>query len=73
MVFEIKQTEKAAPLFEGWQETLIWSSLQKVMGTIYGDSAEEPTAAMSLVGDFSFYAGKPNRELVCHKKGAGCF
>ena len=67
MVFEIKQTEKAAPLFEGWQETLIWSSLQKVMGTIYGDSAEEPTAAMSLVGDFSFYAGKPNRELVLFK------
>ena len=38
MVFELSQTQKAAALFEGWQESLIWSALQGVMGKIYVDS-----------------------------------
>lgn len=35
MVYELTDTTKVAPLFEGWPETLIWSCLQKVMGKIY--------------------------------------
>ena len=57
MVFELKETKKAAPLFEGWQETMIWSCLQKVMGSIYVDSPENPASAMALLGDFCFFAG----------------
>ena len=30
MVYELTDTTKVAPLFEGWPETLIWSCLQKV-------------------------------------------
>lgn len=66
MVFELKQPEQAAWLFEGWRETMIWSCLQGVMGSIYADAPEEPVSAMALLGDFCFLAGKPNRELAVY-------
>jgi len=64
MVYRLKQTEKAAPLFAGWQETMIWSCLQGVMGRMYADRPERPVSAAALLGDFCFLAGKPNRELM---------
>ncbi|MCI8814829.1 MAG: GNAT family N-acetyltransferase [Lachnospiraceae bacterium] len=67
MIFETKQTEKAAVLFDGWQESLIWSCLQNVMGKLYVDSLESPVSAMIALGDFRFFAGKPHRELVLHQ------
>lgn len=57
----------AAPLFDGWQETLIWSCLQDVMGDIYADSDENPVSAMALIGDFCFFAGEPDPALVLYK------
>lgn len=73
MIFEMKQTEKAALLFEGWQETLIWSCLQKVMGNLYVDSLDEPASAMVVLGGFCYFAGKPDTELVLYQpwKGLG--
>lgn len=67
MIYEIKPGEKAVPLFGSWEETLIWSCLQGVMGHIYGDSAETLTSAMALLGDFCFLTGEPDRELVMYK------
>lgn len=67
MVVEFRQTEKAEALFEGWQETMIWSCLQGVMGKIYGNAREEPTSALALLGDFCFLAGKPDRELALYE------
>ena len=64
MIFEINRTEKAAPLFEGWQESVIWSCLQNVMGNLYADEKESPSSAMIFLGDFGFPAGKPNKELI---------
>lgn len=63
----LKQAKKAAALFEGWQESLIWSALQGVMGKIYVDSEEEPASAMVLLGDFCFLAGKPDREIILYE------
>lgn len=68
MIYEIKETGKTAALFAGWQETLIWSCLQGVMGKIYADSLEKPASAMALLGDFCFLAGKPDEELVRYGK-----
>ncbi len=65
-LFELKRPQEAAPLFEGWQETMIWSCLQGVMGRIYADALEKPASAAALLGDFCFLAGKPNRELVLY-------
>lgn len=64
MIHELKQTEKAEGLFEGWEETLIWSCLQGVMGKVYADSLENPASAMAVLGDFCFFAGKPKKEMV---------
>ena len=67
MVYELKDTSLAEHLFEGWQETLIWSCLQQVMGKIYVTDPERPASAMAFVGCFCFYAGEPCRELVAEK------
>lgn len=64
MVVKINDTKKVESLFGEWQETLIWSCLQKVMGEIYADSMEEPSSSMALLGDFCFLAGIPNEELL---------
>ncbi len=69
MVYELKRPEIAAKLFEGWQETLIWSCLQGVMGKICADSREAPVSAMALLGDFCFFAGRPDKELVLYGSG----
>ena len=67
MAYELTDTSKAAYLFEGWQETLIYSCLQKVMGKILVTDLENPKSAMAYVGCFAFYAGEPDRELVINK------
>lgn len=67
MIYEISDTSKVVSLFGNWQETLIWSCLQGIMGKIYADDAGKPTAAMAVLGDFAFFAGKPNRELAAYK------
>ncbi|HIS55680.1 MAG TPA: GNAT family N-acetyltransferase [Candidatus Fimimorpha excrementavium] len=67
MIHIIKDTKQAAPLFEGWQETMIWSCLQNVMGTIYGKDEEPLRSAKAVLGDFCFFAGEADRELIRHE------
>lgn len=67
MLYELEDTLKAEELFAGWNETLIISCLQKVMGKIYVTDPENPQAALAYVGCFGFYAGTPDRELVMNK------
>lgn len=57
--------ENINEMFKNWNETLIWSCLQGVMGEIYTNSAED--AAMAILGDFAFYAGNPCEELIRFK------
>lgn len=69
MVYKIHTTEqiqKAAPLFDGWQESLIWSCLEGVMGRLYVDSVEDPASAMITLGDFCYLAGKPDPAFFPH-------
>lgn len=51
--------------FENWDETIIWSCMQGIMGEVHVNSAED--AAMAILGDFVFYAGNPSEELVRFK------
>lgn len=67
MIYEMIDTSRVAPLFGNWEETLIWSCLQGIMGKIYADDIYHPTAAMAMIGDFTFFAGKVNTELVAYK------
>jgi GNAT superfamily N-acetyltransferase len=52
------------PFFESWEETMIWSCLQGIMGELYTDDPEKPTAAVARLGDFAFFSGEPNLELI---------
>ena len=63
-VYTLHETDKAANLFDGWEETLIWSCLQGVMGKIRVTDTDCPSAACARQGCFFFYAGNPERELV---------
>lgn len=67
MIFELDDTAKVARLFEGWEETLIYSCLQKVMGKIFVTDKAEPKSAMAFVGCFAFPAGEPSEELILGK------
>lgn len=67
MIFEVKRSEKVEKLFERWNETMIWSCLQNVMGHLYVDCIENPSSVMAIIADFCFFAGKPNEELVLYK------
>ncbi|MBR6402269.1 MAG: GNAT family N-acetyltransferase [Eubacterium sp.] len=64
MVYEIEDMSKAEKIFTGWEETLIYSCIQKVMGKIYVTDNDEPQSAFAFIGRFGFFAGKPERELV---------
>ncbi|MCH5249465.1 MAG: GNAT family N-acetyltransferase [Lachnospiraceae bacterium] len=67
MIYELSNRESAAHIFNGWEETIIWSCLQGVMGHIYADDKENPNSAMAILGDFCFFAGKLNRDLIAFK------
>ena len=67
MIFELEDTSKVESLFVGWEETLIYSCLQKVMGKIYVIDTNTPVSAMAFVGCFAFLAGEPDRELIINK------
>lgn len=79
MLYELQtaRTSAAASLFDGWEETIILSCLQGIMGKIYVNDLNSPTAAMAVLGDFIFLAGTPDKELAsCFGKpfsGAPCF
>ncbi len=63
-IYKLSNPKDAADLFAGWQETLIDSCLQGVMGEIYAASSR---SAMAMLGDFCFLAGEPDAELVAYK------
>jgi GNAT superfamily N-acetyltransferase len=56
--------EKIAPFFAGWNETLIWSVLQGHMGYAITDDEQNPTSAQVVLGDFCFFAGRPDEALA---------
>lgn len=67
MVYKVINKKTVLSLFDGWDETLIWSCLQGIMGNIYTTDLRKPTAAMAIVGDFAFFAGVASTELVSYK------
>lgn len=52
-------------LFDNWNESIIWSCIQGIMGDVYTNPSND--AAAAILGDFAFYAGKPCEELLKFK------
>lgn len=65
-IYELKREEmyRIAPLFANCQETPVWSCLQGYMGHAWTDHIGEPVSAQIMTGDFCFFAGLPNIELI---------
>lgn len=58
----MKESERMIPLFEGWEETMIWSYLQGVMG--WGVAGPSGRSGLIVNRDFSFLAGEPEEALL---------
>lgn len=64
---KLDNPEIAQILFGDWEDTIIWSCLQGVMGAVFVDNAEKPQSALAKLGNqasFGFLAGKPNIALL---------
>ncbi len=68
-VYPVRDMKTIAPLFDGWEETMIWSCLSGMMGAAYADSPTAPQSAQISVGDFCPFAGKANDDLAGNKPG----
>jgi GNAT superfamily N-acetyltransferase len=66
-IYNVQDKETIAHLFNGWDETLIWSCLQGYMGVAYADSLMLPLSAQICTGDFIFFAGTVNHDLILNK------
>ena len=66
MVYEIRDPRPLMPLFGPWEETMLYSCFQGVMGKLYADSSLAPRWALAELGDFAFLAGVPCEEAVRH-------
>lgn len=67
LVYEAGDIHKIETIFANWEETLIWSCLQNVMGKVLVTNKENPKSACAYVGCFMFFAGEPDKELVLNK------
>lgn len=67
-VIKVQDMKYAEALFGGWDETIILSCLQKIMGEVFTcDTKNTFASAMAILGDFCFFAGEPEAELVMYK------
>ncbi len=67
MIIKINDTDKVENLFEGCTDSSIWSCLQGIMGAVYAPLMEQSDCAVAIIGEFAFYVGKPNKELITYK------
>ena len=67
MIYELEDTSIVTKLFEGWQETMVYSCLQKVMGKVFVTNTDHPKSVCAYAGCFAFYAGEPDKEIVKNK------
>lgn len=65
-VVVIENQEILEQFFGNTQNTMVRSCCEKIMGKVYGRGAEKPDSAMAVLGDFTFFAGKPDEVLVSY-------
>jgi len=58
---------KISPLYDNWNETLIWSCLQGCMGSAWADDDSNPKSGQIVIADFCIFAGEAREELVRHR------
>ncbi len=61
---ERQSLARLAPLFAGWEETMLQSCLAGCMGYAIADDEENPRTAQIVAGDFCFFVGVPSEALA---------
>lgn len=61
-----KRHKQNSPLFGHWEETLIWSCLQGIMGKYMQTTSPPLLVAMAVIG-FHLFAGEPAPELIAYR------
>ncbi len=64
-----QEVDRIVPLFADWEETMIWSCLQGVMGDIYVPDGKYPVSAAAQLNDFCFLTGEPCADMVTFDYG----
>lgn len=63
-IYQVSDKKTIAPLYAGWDQTMIWSCLQDCMGVAFADDLKEPLSAQIVTGPFCYFAGKVNYDLI---------
>ncbi len=63
----VTDTNLVKPLFGDWEETMIYSCLQGIMGELFVAEPMNPKSVMAVLGDFVLLAGEPSEKLVQNK------
>ena len=66
MIYELNDTSKVKSLFDGWEETLIYSCLQKVMGKIFVTDGVKTTIKKE---EFNYGMTMPKFETIFQDEG----
>lgn len=65
MIIKPDDIKAVSALFDGWEETLVYSCLEGTMGEIY--STHDGLSAMAMINDFCFLSGAPSGELAAFR------
>ena len=65
MIIKPGDIKAVSALFDGWEETLVYSCLEGTMGEIY--STHDGLSAMAMINDFCFLSGAPSGELAAFR------
>lgn len=65
-VVVIENQEILEQFFGNTQKTMVRSCCEKIMGKVYGKEGEKPDSAMAVLGDFTFFARKPDEVLTAY-------
>lgn len=64
MIARLNDPGSAEGLFGPGTGMMLRSCLQGVMGAVYGDRPGDPRSVAAVLGDFCFFAGRPDPELI---------
>lgn len=61
---QYKNSDKIQLLFGDWEESMLWSFFQGIMGKAFVNDVQNPVSAIVYVNCFAFAAGVPDEALV---------
>ena len=68
-IYQVTDKKTIAPLFTGWNQTMIWSCLGDCMGKAFADSPDAPASAQIVTGPFCYFAGEVSDALIQNHLG----